>query len=84
MNRCVKTFAPEVKSVQQPVQLLGAQHDGLVGSIERCFEPFALQVLEPKTEAVELPIQDFDPVAMVIQKDEKYRVEHGNFDIQLD
>ncbi|MNJ14357.1 hypothetical protein D3C81_551010 [compost metagenome] len=42
-----------------------------------------LQALEPKTEAVALPVEDFHPVAVVTQENKKHRVEHCDFDIQL-
>ncbi|RMQ60540.1 hypothetical protein ALQ02_101253 [Pseudomonas savastanoi pv. phaseolicola] len=59
------------------------QHDGLVRLIGRGFEPLGLQTLEPKAEAVALPIKDFHPVTVAIQKNRKHGVEHGDFDIQL-
>ncbi|RMW07405.1 hypothetical protein ALO99_200139 [Pseudomonas coronafaciens pv. porri] len=41
-------------------------------------------MLEPKAEAVALPIKYFHPVTVAIQKNKKHGVEHGDFDIQLD
>jgi hypothetical protein len=78
------TVAPQVKTVEQPVQLLDAQHDGFVGGLRLCFKSLGFQALEPKAEAVALPIKYFHSVTVAIQKDEKHRVEHGDFDIQLD
>ena len=43
-----------------------------------------LQALEPKTEAVALPIQHLDAIASFIEENEQYGVEHGDLDIQLD
>ena len=75
------TVAPQVKTVEQPVQLLDAQHDGFVGGVGRSFKTLGFQPLEPKAEAVALPVEDFHSVAVAIQKDEKHRVEHSDFDI---
>jgi hypothetical protein len=55
----MRTVAPEIKTVEQPVQFLNRQHDGFVGGIGRGFETLGLQALEPKAEAVALPIEDF-------------------------
>ena len=51
------TVAPQVKTIQQPIQFLNRQHNDFVGEIWRCFETFRLQALEPKTKAVALPVQ---------------------------
>ena len=80
----MRAIAPQVKAVEQPVQFLDAQHDGLVGGIGRCFKTLGLQALEPKAEAVAFPIEDFHPVTVAIQKNKKHGIEHGHFDIQLD
>ena len=80
----MRAVAPQVKAVEQPVQLLDAQHDSFVGGIGRCFETLGLQALEPKAEAVALPVEYFHSVTVAIQKYEKHRVKHGNFDIQFD
>ena len=58
----MRTVAPEIKTVEQPVQFLNRQHDGFVGGIGRGFETLGLQALEPKAEAVALPIEDFHPI----------------------
>lgn len=39
----MRTVAPEIKTVEQPVQLLDAQYDGFVGGVRRRFEPLGLQ-----------------------------------------
>jgi hypothetical protein len=57
----MRAVAPQVKT-EQPVQFLDAQHDGFVGGIRGCFETFGLQALEPKAEAVALPVEDFHPI----------------------
>jgi hypothetical protein len=80
----MRTVAPEIKTVEQPGQLLDAQYDSFVGGVRRRFEPLGLQAFEPKTEAVALPIEDLHSVTVAIQKYEKHRVEDGNFNIQLD
>jgi len=47
-------------------------------------ESLRLQALEPKTEAVALPIQNLDPVAGLVEEHEEHGVEHGDLDVQLD
>ncbi len=64
----MRTVAPKIKTVEQPVQFLNRQHDGFVCLIGRCFETLGLQALEPKAEAVALPVKDFHPVTRAIQK----------------
>ncbi|WP_422124863.1 hypothetical protein, partial [Pseudomonas viridiflava] len=78
------TVTPEVKTIEQPVQLLNGQDNRLVGGIGRCFESLRFQAFEPKAEAVALPVHDFHSVARLVEENEKYRVEHGNLDIQFD
>ena len=80
----MRAVTPEIKTIKQPIQLLDAQHNGFVGSVGRCFEPFRLETLEPKAEAVTLPVEDFHSVTVAIQKNKKDRIEYGDFDIQLD
>ncbi len=80
----MRTVAPQVKTVEQPVQFLDAQYDGFVGGLGRGFETLGLQALEPKAEAVALPVEYFHPVTGAIQKNKKYRVEYRHLDIQLD
>lgn len=79
----MRTIAPQIKAVEQPVQFLDGQHDGLVGGIGRCFKTLGLQALEPKAEAVALPIKYLHSITRAIQKDEQHRVKYGNLDIQL-
>jgi len=76
--------APEVKTIQQPVQFLNGQHDGLVSDVGRCFETFGLQALKPEAKTVALPVEYFHSITGAIQEDEEYRVEHCDFDIQFD
>ena len=80
----MRAVAPEVKTIQQPVQLLNGHHDGLVSDVGRCFETFGLQAPEPKAKTVALPVAYFHSITGAIQEDEEYRVEHGDFDIQFD
>jgi hypothetical protein len=80
----VRTVAPEVKAVKQPIQFLDAQYDSLVGGLRRGFEPFGFKAFEPKAEAVALPIKDFHSGAMAIQKNKKDGVEYRHFNIQFD
>ena len=76
--------APEVKTIQQPVQLLHAQHDSFIAKFRRCFETLGLQALEPKTKAVALPIKDFHSITVAIQKNEQHGIEYRDLDIQFD
>ncbi len=64
-------------------QFLGRQHNGLIRLIGRRFETLGLQTLELKAEAIALPVKDFHPVTVAIQKNKKHGVEHGDFDVQL-
>jgi len=80
----MRTVAPEIKTVEQPVQLLDAEDNRLVRGIGRRFEALGLQAFEPKAEAVALPVQDLHAVAGFVEKDEKHRIEHGHFYIQFD
>ena len=80
----MRPVAPEVKTVEQPVQLLNAEYDHIVGDVRRGFEPLGFEALEPETEAVALPIKYFYPITRAIEKDEKHWIEHGYLDIQLD
>ena len=59
----MRAVTPEIKTIKQPIQLLDAQHNGSVGSVGRCFEPFRLETFEPKAEAVALPIEDLYSVS---------------------
>jgi hypothetical protein len=79
----MRTIAPEVKAVEQPVQLLNAQHNGFVTFIGRCFEPFGFEAFEPKAKAVALPVEDFHAITWAIQENEKHGIEHRDFNIQL-
>ena len=80
----MRAVAPEVKTVEQPVQLLDAEDNRYVRVIGGCFETLGFQALEPKTEAVAFPIQYLDPVAGFVEKDEKHRIEDRHFYIQFD
>src|SRR5690606_10341634 len=73
---------PEVETGQQLIQFPHRQHDGPV-SIGLGLETLGLQTLEPQTEAVAFPVEDFHPVAGFVEEDEQHRVEHGHLDIQL-
>jgi len=64
----MRTVAPQIKTVEQPVQLLNRQHNDLLGRVGRCFEAHSFQALEPKTEAVVLPIQHLDPIRVLLKK----------------
>lgn len=41
-------------------------------------------MLEPKAEAVALPAQHLDPIAVSIQENKEHGVKHRDFDIQFD
>ena len=47
-------------------------------------KPNNFEALEPKAETVVFPIQHFEPVTRLVEKDEQHRIERGDFDIQLD
>lgn len=80
----MRTVTPEVKTVEHPVEFLDSQDNRFVRHIGRRFEAFRLQALEPKAEAVALSIKDLYTVAWLVEKHEKYRVEHSDLDIELD
>ncbi|MNL52847.1 hypothetical protein D3C87_1760520 [compost metagenome] len=80
----MRTVAPEVKAIEHPVEFLDGQNDRLVGGVRRCFESLGLEALEPKAEAVALPIQYLYSVAGLVEENEKHRVEYCDFNIQLD
>ncbi len=63
---------------------MNLQHNGFVGEIWRCFEPFRLQALESKAKAVALPIKYFRSITVAIQKNKKDGVKHRDLDIQFD
>jgi len=63
------TVAPQIKTIEQPVQLLDRQHDGFVGVIGRRFEAFGFKALEPKEKAVGFPIQNLYLIAEFVEKD---------------
>ena len=77
------TVAPQFKTIEHPVQLLDCQHDGFVGVIGLCFDAFGFKTFEPKATAVAFSIQNLRPIAGFVEKDEKHRIEHRHFDIQL-
>jgi len=56
----------------------------LVTRIWLGLETFSLQTLEPQTEAVAMPVQNFHLAARAVEEDEQHRVEHRHLDIQLD
>ena len=70
------TVAPQIKTIEQPVQFLDRQHVSLVGVIGRYFETFGLKAFESKAKAVAFPIQNLHPIAGVVEKDEKHRIDH--------
>ena len=76
--------AREIETAEQLVQLLDTGDNRPVRGFGRRFEAFGLQSLEPETEAVALPVQDLQPVAGLIERDEKHRIEYRHFYIQFD
>ncbi|WP_437180832.1 hypothetical protein [Pseudomonas mandelii] len=78
------TVAPQIKTIEQPVQFLDRQHDGFVGVIGRCFEAFGFKAFEPKAKAVAFPVQNLHAVSGLVEKNEKHRVKHGDLDVQFD
>lgn len=79
----MRPVAPEVKTVEQPVQFLDAEDNRYVRGIGRCFGVLGLQRLEPKTEAVVFPVQNSDPVAGFFERDERFQIEDRHFYIQF-
>lgn len=50
----MRTIAPEVETVQLPIEFLDGQDNRLVRDIGRCFESLGFEALEPKAQAVAL------------------------------
>src|SRR5690606_36656897 len=73
-----------VNSVEQPVQFVNRQLDGLVAGIGLGLEALGFQTLEPQAETVALPVENLDLAARAIEEHEQHRVEHFYFDVQLD
>lgn len=48
------------------------------------FETLGFEALKPKAETVTFPLQHLDAVTGLIEEDEEYEVEHGDFGVQLD
>lgn len=71
------------KPSKQPVKFLDSQDNRFVADIGRCFESLGLEALEPKAEAVALPVQNFQTVARFVEKDEEHGVEHGDLNVQF-
>ncbi len=69
------TVAPQIKTIEQPVQLLDHQHDGFVGMIGRCFEAFGFNAFELKAKAGAFLIQNLHPIAGFVEKDEQHRID---------
>lgn len=80
----VRTVAPQVDAVEQPVQLIDRQLDGLVAGIGLGLEAFGFQTLEPQAEAIALPVEDLDLTAGAVEEHEQHGVEHFHLDVQLD
>jgi hypothetical protein len=53
------TVAPQIKTVEQPVQFLNRQNNGFIRMVRGRFESFGFEALEPKAEAIALAIEDF-------------------------
>ncbi|WP_445261137.1 hypothetical protein, partial [Pseudomonas sp. RA_15y_Pfl1_P12] len=79
----MRTVAPKIKTVEQPVQFLNRQDNGFIRIVRGRFESFGFEALEPKAEAVALPIKYFHPITGAIQKNKKHGIEHCHFDIQF-
>lgn len=65
---------PEVDSIEELVQFPPCQFDGFVTRIVLGLEPLGLLALEPPTEAVSMPVQNFYLVARAIEEDKQHRV----------
>src|SRR5690606_14270584 len=86
-TRCqdaVRAVAPEINAVEQPVQFIDRQLDGLVPGIGLGLETLGFQTLEPQAEAVAFPVEDFHLIAGAVEEHEQHRVEHFHLDIQRD
>ena len=83
-QKLVWRVAPQVKSIQQPIQLLNRQHSGVVDILRRSFKALGLETFEPNAEAVALPIQILHSIPGLVEENEKYRVENSHFYVQLD
>lgn len=79
----MRTVAPKVETVEQPIEFLDGQDNRFVAGLRRHFEALGFQALEPEAEAVALPVQHFDPITRLVEEDEEHGVEHGDFDIQF-
>lgn len=80
----MRTVTPEVKAVEHPVEFLNSQDNRFVRHVGRRFEAFGLKALEPKAEAVSLPLQDLHAVTRLVEENKKDWVKDRDLDIQLD
>src|SRR5690606_38795891 len=80
----VRAITPQVDAVEQPVQLIDRQLNGLVTGIGFGLEALGFQTLEPQAEAIALPVENLDLAAGAIEEHEQHRVEHFHLDVQLD
>lgn len=75
---------PQVDTVEQPVQLVDRQFDGLVADIGLGLEALGLQALELQAEAIALPVEDHDLVTGAVDEHEQHWVKHFHLDVQCD
>jgi hypothetical protein len=71
----VRTVAPQVDAVEQPVQFIHRQLNGLVTGIRPGLEPLGLQPLEPQTETVAYLVENLHLSTAAIEEDEQHRIE---------
>lgn len=58
----MRSATPQADTVEQPVQLVDRQFDGLVADIGLGLEALGLQAFEPRAGAIALPVEDLDPL----------------------
>ena len=67
--QCLMRFvAPQIKAVEQPVELLRREAHRLAAEVARPLETFAFEALVPQAKAVPLPIQDAQFGAVTVDK----------------
>src|ERR1035437_5886157 len=68
MQWLMRWMTPNIKTVEQPVELLCAQRDGVSTQLSRPAEAMLLQALVTEHEPVLPPRQNLDPIALAVGK----------------
>src|SRR5262245_9580865 len=68
MQGFMRRTAPDIETIQQPVQGLAIDNHRLAADIARPFEALLLKPLVPEAKAVLLPVQNLDLVARAVDK----------------